>query len=178
MYKDARSQFKARHHALLRDGLQPIIDFLDQHAVKLSQRLHGEVPHTLMHGDYRRENLFFDERESETRVIVADWQLVGRGAGAYDVGYFIGGALDVDVSNDIELNLVRGYHSALVAGGVPNHDWERCLAAYRRALLSTLQIVASWGAMDMGEDRGVELMDLWLHRTYRRLQDVDLEALL
>ena len=45
----------------------------------------GQAPTTLCHGDYRADNLLFDD---DGELAVLDFQLIGTGAGAYDLAYF------------------------------------------------------------------------------------------
>ena len=47
------------------------------------------MPHTIIHGDYRLDNLFFGTDESDYELAVIDWQIASRGGAAYDVAYFI-----------------------------------------------------------------------------------------
>ncbi|MXX53368.1 MAG: phosphotransferase, partial [Dehalococcoidia bacterium] len=45
-------------------------------------------PMTLMHGDFRLDNMFFGADDA-TDFAVVDWQLSGIGSGLYDVAYFL-----------------------------------------------------------------------------------------
>ena len=51
------------------------------------------APTTLLHGDWRADNLMFD---GENPVAI-DFQLIGTGSGMYDVGYFISQSIATDV---------------------------------------------------------------------------------
>ncbi len=46
----------------------------------------AEAPTTMIHGDYRADNLFF---EADGTVAALDFQLIGTGRGAYDLAYFV-----------------------------------------------------------------------------------------
>jgi hypothetical protein len=107
-----------------------------------------------------------------------DWQLAGRGPGVYDVAYFLTGALATGVSDEVVLELIRGYHDALLAHGVQGYSFDRCLLDYQRALLAVLHRVSSTDTMDLGDGRGAELIAVWLERALARLRSVDYDALL
>lgn len=86
-------------------------------------------PLTVVHGDYRLDNLLFD---GASPVVAVDWQTVTRGPALTDVAYFLGTSPTPDVREAHEEALVREYHQALVALGVADYDWDRCWYDYRR----------------------------------------------
>ena len=59
--------------------------------VELLERL-SEPPLTLLHGDYRLDNLFFDPG-AEDPVAAIDWQICGLGRAPYDIAYFMSQSL-------------------------------------------------------------------------------------
>ena len=74
---------------------------------------------------------------------------------------------DVDEA-DVEA-LLRRYHTALVAHGVTDYSWERFLADYDDGLLATLGGVTLVEQLDMGDDRGLKLVDKMVSRLDARL---------
>ena len=71
------------------------------------------MPHTLVHFDFRADNLLFDRDGS---VAVIDWQTISQGGGAADVGYFLSQNLSTaGPTRHTRLDLLRAYHDALVA---------------------------------------------------------------
>lgn len=58
------------------------------------------APLGLVHGDYRLDNLLFDE----SSCLVVDWQTVSWGPAMLDVSYFIGGGLPVEDRRAIDLD--------------------------------------------------------------------------
>ncbi len=175
-----RSDFSERFRARAPASFEPSLRWLDGRAEELLRAFYDSAPETLLHGDMRLDNVsFFPAGESGLEPIVLfDWQLAGRGPGAYDVAYFLSGALASDVSPEAAVELVRGYHSALVGEGIEGYAFEDCLRDYRRALLSVLHRISSTDSMELGNQRGVELIALGLERTLARLRDVDYDALL
>jgi hypothetical protein len=178
MYLEARGGFLERHAKLLSGGGDAYVRWNDQHGGVLGRRLHTEAPPTVIHGDLRLDNVFFDDARPGDRVILGDWQLVGKGCAAYDVAYFMSGTLDAKASTEVEMELLRDYHAALVSGGVSGYGFDRFLRDYQRGLMSILQLLGTTDAMDLGDERGMELMDLWVERTLARLPSIQLDSLL
>ena len=178
MYRDSRSDFAQRFEPLLGQGLGALLDFLDRRGTALARRLHRSAPQTLVHGDFRLDNIFFDGRQGEDEVVIIDWQLAGRGCAAYDVAYLLGGALPVDLSREGERSLLHAYHDALEEGGVTNYDYSEFVRDYERGLLTVLQTIATTDVIEMGQERGVDLIDVWVERLLARSSGIELATLL
>jgi aminoglycoside/choline kinase family phosphotransferase len=72
---------------------------------------------SLMHGDYRLDNLLFDP--DRTRVTVVDWQTLGAGLPGRDLAYFTATSLLPDVRANLDEQLVAAYHDELLATASP-----------------------------------------------------------
>lgn len=183
MYLKGRKGFPARHPEMIRDGLGKYIDWLDANGARVSVDLHRDAPQTLIHCDLRFDNVFFCDRDGNSDhdgspvPTVFDWQLVGIGAAAYDVAYLLSGALATDTSPKIVDQLLRDYHTTLIDNGVTDYPFDRFMRDYHRGLCMALTIVATSDTMEMGNDRGIELMDEWARRTFARIRHVDLDSL-
>ena len=93
-------------------------------------------PRTLCHGDFRAENLMFEtSKDGAGGLVVLDWQFMTQCAGPLDLGYMMSGSVEIEPRREHEMSLLRGYHDALLAGGVEGYDFSQCLHDYRRALL-------------------------------------------
>ena len=90
-------------------------------------------PISVLHGDYRLDNLLFPP--DDAAVVVVDWQTAALGPPLRDVAYFLGTCLEPSVRATHEQDLVRGYHEALLAAGVVGYDAARCWDDYRLGLL-------------------------------------------
>ncbi|MEX2292637.1 MAG: phosphotransferase [Acidimicrobiales bacterium] len=134
------------------------------------------TPTTLIHGDYRADNILFD---ADGSVVLLDFQLTGVGSGAYDLAYFITQSLDPSTAGDNEKALFDRYIAALVAAGVPETETTRLWDDYRTAALFCLvyPVVASRG-MDLHEPRQRALVDNMLTRFTRAVDDLALVDLL
>lgn len=180
MFRDHRERFTTQRGDLLDEEVAQVLDWLDEHGLALMRRLFSGAPTTVVHCDLRLDNIFYvdDVTVSEDSVVVFDWQLVRRGAAAYDVAYFLCGALAPQTDAATEQALLRGYWEALCTAGVRDYQFERLLADYRRGLLTCVQLLSTTDDMEMGDDRGVHLMDVWIERLFGRLRGFDPATLL
>jgi hypothetical protein len=120
------------------------------------------MPHTLVHFDYRADNLFFDDDGS---VVVIDWQSISIGGGSADVGYFLGQNLAVADLRAHEDDLLHRYHDTLVAEGVTGYDYDRFFDDYRMAVLYGWVIpVFAVGSLDTSSERAMALWSAVLER--------------
>jgi fructosamine-3-kinase len=86
-------------------------------------------PFSLLHGDYRLDNLMFAPAGSD--VVAVDWQTLSVGPPLRDVAYFLGTSLDTDLRRSGEQRLVSRYHEELLARGVQDYSADRCFEDYR-----------------------------------------------
>ncbi|MFI5306149.1 MAG: phosphotransferase [Polyangiales bacterium] len=139
-----------------------------------------ERPETFCHGDFRLDNLFFDQNGAELGVVAADWQTSFRGLPAYDVAYFISGSLvDATSEQDVE-HLLRVYHEALCKRGVQGYDFDALVADYARGLMLMVQWVINLSeAAARRDDRDLDaLVQVWCGRLDERLRVVQPSSLL
>jgi thiamine kinase-like enzyme len=87
-------------------------------------------PKTASHGDFRLDNLLF--QDGERRPVVVDWQTLSWAGASYDVAYFIGGCLSPEDRRTHEQALLAHYYGALCAGGVEGYTFEQLQQDVRR----------------------------------------------
>ena len=77
---------------------------------------------TVMHGDYRLDNLFFDDVGGVTAL---DWQITTKGVAGFDFGYFVSQSLSARDRRRYLDELVGTYQRELAAAGVnyPEDDF-------------------------------------------------------
>lgn len=133
-------------------------------------------PSTLAHGDYRGDNMMFDDDGS---LVLLDFQLIGSGTGAYDLAYFVTQSLDAEMAAEHERPLFERWLDGLRAGGVPESDLTGMWEDYRKAALFCLvyPIVASRG-MDFDDPRQFALVNCMNTRFARAVEQLDLTDLL
>jgi len=125
---------------------------------------------SLMHGDYRLDNLLYDPER--TRVTVVDWQTVGIGLPTRDLAYFTATSLLPDDRAAVERDLVQRYHAALLAHGVSGYDVETCWQDYRLGVFQAPLITALGFAFAASTERGDEMILTMLHRGCRAIREL------
>jgi hypothetical protein len=90
-------------------------------------------PRSLLHGDYRLDNLLFPL--SGAGVVAVDWQTVTVGPPTRDLGYFVATCLTPEDRRSGEDALVDAYHDALVELGVEGYSRAECFEGYRLGVL-------------------------------------------
>lgn len=139
----------------------------------------GVPPRTIVHGDYRLDNLFFATPEGGDPLAVVDWQISSRGRGLFDVAYFTTGALQPEERKAKEMDLLRMYHRILTENGVQGYDFHQCLHDYRiSTLFCWLYAVITLGRLDIGNERGLALFTANLDRTVAAITDLNAGELL
>jgi len=135
-------------------------------------------PTTIVHGDYRLDNLLFDPTPGGTPIAVVDWQTCTHGPGLTDVAYFIGAGLTAEDRREVEDDLVTGYHQALVASGVAGYDADACWRSYRRGTWAGLVMAIAASMLVERTARGDEMFLAMASRHSRHALDLDAPGLL
>lgn len=122
----------------------------------------GDSPRTLLHGDYRADNLMFD---TDGTPWVLDWQITGGGTAAYDLGYFLSQSLTSELLEAHEQELLDHYCVQVVAAGadpdsIGDLDW-----MYRLAILQCIIYpVAAGEGISTGDPSAIPLYQEMLSR--------------
>lgn len=167
---NARRRFLANHGHRLSTHFRAVFDRAERGALERSDRLAATAPACLLHGDFRLDNMFFTP-DGNVRALI-DWQLTGIGPAVTEVAYFVCGSLDPEVPEEEVDALLARYHATLVAGGVQDYPWEGLLADYDEALLLLVGRMSTLELIDFGDDRGLDLVDVWLRRLDARLRRI------
>jgi hypothetical protein len=94
---------------------------------------------TIVHGDYRTANLFFDDdSDGKAEVIAFDWQSTGSFGFARDISHFLISSFAVSSRRAIERSLVDEYYEILVEGGVSDLSYAEFEDQIREALLGRM----------------------------------------
>ncbi|HUS43584.1 MAG TPA: phosphotransferase [Ilumatobacteraceae bacterium] len=139
---------------------------------------HENDPVTLIHGDFRLDNLFFADDGS---VAVVDWQLSMRAPGQTDLVYFCANNLTVPARREFEDELIERYVRGIHAAGVgADHV---TLEGVRRGYVEGMLFYAvSFGAslltIDPANARGAALFDELVRRTFAAVDDLDSGSIL
>ena len=153
-----------------------MIEFGDRYGEVLPFMLEAlSAPATLCHGDFRGDNLMFDE---EGNISIIDFQIVGVGHGSFDIGYFMSQSLESDVRKEHEGHILALYTKTLNEAGI-DISIEDVTAKYRIALaLCFIYAVTSFQAWEAFDGRQHELMTKMLARSAQASIDNDSLSLL
>jgi hypothetical protein len=134
---------------------------------------HYDDPVTLIHGDFRLDNLFF---AADGSVAVIDWQMSMRAPGQTDLVYFCANNLTVADRRSLEDALIDRYVTGLHAAGVPA-DRVTAEAVRHGYVEGMLFYAVSFGAsllgIDPANERGAALFDQLVYRTFAAVDDLD-----
>jgi aminoglycoside phosphotransferase (APT) family kinase protein len=134
-------------------------------------------PRTLVHFDYRADNLFIDDHNPLAPIVVVDWQLAMWGCGAYDVARLTGGSIPAAQRSGHHEETVKCWHRGLVAGGVTGYSHEQAWHDYRlSAIVATLNPVLVHYMFKTGGERGTALGEAMTARFFDDLVECGAEA--
>ncbi len=157
----------------LSDHTLSLLSKVRRGAVRRVRTFYERTPSCLLHGDYRPDNLFFDETGAVQSVI--DWQSVGTGPAVFDVSYFVISSLAADVPESEIDRLLAAYHEELVANGVTGYSLDQLRADYDESLIIGVhRMPLLVDNVDFGDGRGQELIEQAARRFDARLRRVSI----
>lgn len=132
---------------------------------------------TLVHFDYRADNLFMDDLTREAPIVVVDWQLAMWGLGAYDIARLVGGSILPGERGGHHEEIVECWHQGLLAGGVTGYTIKQAWHDYRlSAIVATLNPVLVHYMFKTGGERGTALGAAMTERFFSDLVECGAEA--
>lgn len=130
-------------------------------------------PFTFLHGDLRLDQLFFGVSADDPPVTALDWQLAGRGRGAYDLSYFLGQSMTVENRRSCEDALLARYADRLAEHGI-DYAGEQLRYDYRVATAwCFIYPIIAEGRIAIVNDRSQELTRTMLNRAVAAIDDHD-----
>ena len=124
-------------------------------------------PITLLHGDFRSDNLLLEGDE----ICVIDFQIMGQGAPMYDVGYFCAQSMAIEERAGRDRELIDRYLATLASHGIEldrDAAWDR----YRIVLVHCfIYGVSSFQAFPELPERGQRLMLAMFERSAASILD-------
>ena len=173
-YREAFPIFVDKTGALLTDAVKIFGEQLPEKLTGKSQ--FGKPPKTLVHGDFRLENVFFGASLGEPGFAVIDWQDISHGEGVSDVAWFIGGCLQVTSKRQVEeQQLLKIYHETLKTNGVNRYTFEACWEDYRLAMSRYfVQAVLMVASLNPEDDRENKLAQAVAERFIAAITDLRL----
>ena len=133
-------------------------------------------PKTLLHGDYRVENMFFGAGDAFAAI---DWQGSGTGCGLYDVAYFMATSVSTDERRRMERGALEEYHDIVCRMGAKDYSFEDCWRSYRQNMLGAFMArILGCGGFDVTDPERRNLAATMLSRAIAAVEDLDADDLL
>ena len=154
-----------------------LFKWVGRYGINITKTL-GEQPRTLLHGDFRLDNVCFDIKKRE--ALLLDWQTMTFGSAGLELSYFLSSALSLNEDEETVTALIDHYHRAL------SHEGVKVSKAYLRwsyelGMLANLHRIAPimhQQQIDLGSQRGPRTMQRWVDSIYLRLESVEFEGIL
>ncbi len=148
-------------------------------AIRNLQAYMDSAPVTLVHGDYRMENLLYGCKPGHDPVAIIDWQgpLIARGMN--DVALFLAQSTKTEVRREHERALLQRYLDGLAAGGVKGLSFDALWESYRHAVLySWVYVSVVAGTLDSSNATAFAWMSQMVARQAAAMLDLDVLSLL
>lgn len=135
------------------------------------------APNTVVHMDYRPDNLMFGRQPGAAPIVVVDWQTVSDGPALTDVAYLLGGSFEPARRAEVERDLIVAYQRGLVANGV-DHSFDDCWRDYRFGSVwgVVMTVIATMYAAET--ERGNDMLVAMANRHGHHALDLGAMALL
>ena len=117
LYPQAQAIFRERYAGVLEPEYMALCEELAEITAATDRR--QDAPVSLVHGDFRLDNVLFDIRGGAEPIAVLDWQTLTIGNGLTDIGYFLGCGIGDTLRREAEGELLDLYCAAMTARGVP-----------------------------------------------------------
>jgi hypothetical protein len=133
---------------------------------------------TLLHADYRLDNLLFGPRGSPEPVIAVDWQACMIGQPLRDVAFVVVSGLSPEDRRSAERDIVAAYLQRLQTFGIGDYDLEQCWQDYRFGVFHSAMITVFGAAAGIRSERGDRMFTVMAERSAAAINDLDALSLL
>jgi Ser/Thr protein kinase RdoA (MazF antagonist) len=173
-YQQAWAPFCEAFGEKLSPRMMAIGDEMREHVIDLLNYLEPS-PRTIIHGDFRGDNVFFGDGETRAPFYAIDWQISCKGRGIFDVAYFLCTSVDPAIRKRHEMRLIRSWYDAIGAtNDLSGYSFDQAVEDYRvSALYMHVYTVIALGTLDFANERGLMLFNEWLHRRATAIEDLD-----
>jgi hypothetical protein len=163
--------FIERYGAKLADEQIAILEAVGRSPTCSLFQKHGDL-FCLEHLDYRLDNMLIDSSGTKPTVTIVDWQSVKVGKPLNDVAYCLGAGLQPELRRESERDIVKEYHTALVASGISNLSWDDCWEAYRQGSLAGFAVTVVAAMLVQQTERGDQMFLTMADRHSRHALDL------
>jgi len=127
---------------------------------------------TLVHGDYRLDNLMFERTPDGVAVAAVDWQTLSIACGGQDLAYLLGNSSPPEQRRAHEARMLEAYREAMAALGVElsaeEVHGEYVYGAFQGPSITML------GALAVGQtDRGDDMFMAMASRSCAQIRDLE-----
>ena len=143
-----------------------------------ASRLAGRGPRqTIIHGDYRLDNMLFDAQGGAVPLVVLDWQSVGVANSGADTAYFMATSYPIEHRRRDERELLLFYHEQMRARGVRDYGWDDRWEDYRRGTWVAMITAIAVSALSKQTERGDRMFVRMFQGAAAQMLDLDSLAL-
>jgi hypothetical protein len=176
-YLQSIDRYLAEERQHLAPGQEDLLQWLRKNGIALTE-MYGAMTPTLLHGDFRLDNICFDDATGE--VVLFDWQTMQTGPGGSDLAYFVSATLPMDANEERIEELIDMYHAELTGSGldVERQHLRRQYDIGMLCMLHRMLPTVFDDQMDLDSERGLPMLKAWLSRIQARLANVDYRMLL
>ena len=142
-------------------------------AIPSLQEALDREPVTLIHGDFRMDNMLFGQASGQSPLLIVDFQGPLKGRGIQDFAYLLSHSTQTEVRRVHEKAILQRYLDGLTAAGISGYDLDTAWADYRLGVLYcwTVAVVIA-GTLDPGNDRGFAWMAKMVERNGIAIEDL------
>ena len=164
-------------------------DYLDPQIAAIGERFSARIrelqadmyaePVTLLHGDFRMENIFFGDEPEQRPIAIFDWQGPIIGRGMVDVALFLAHSARIEVRRDHQQDLLGRYVEGLKRAGVLDYEEADAWRDYERAMLyNWVYTGVVSGTLDVHNEKAFAWMSQMVERHSKATLELDVLRLL
>ncbi|QGY80655.1 phosphotransferase family protein [Sphingorhabdus lacus] len=112
-------------------------------------------PQSLVHGDFRLDNMLFEIKDGIEEIAVLDWQTVAIGNGLVDLGFFMGAGIGASLRRECEAELLDLYCSEMTRRGVAltrDEIWDDYVVGSLRGIVNAVFSTANVKRSERGDE--------------------------
>jgi len=130
-------------------------------------------PQTVIHGDFRTDNLIFGGRAGTVPMATVDWQTVAQGCGALDLAYLLTTSLEPEVRRQFEDELLAVYHARLQSLGVTDYAAQALFDDYAWHAFQGVMMLVCSAMLVLRTERGDAMFLTMIERGSIAVEDLD-----
>lgn len=177
-YLQSANKYLKENREKLSDNQLRLHEWLKKNGVQLTERLGTGATTTLLHGDFRVDNLCFDDEAGE--MLLLDWQTTMSGSYGLELAYFLSTALPATAPDEKLDEMIEHYRKSLDLLGIniPKDELRREFNIGMVSIVHRISPILHQTQLELGTARGPKIMRNWIDSAYRKLENVELSSIL